>query len=54
MVLAASKLEDRQKFSFWDALIVGAGTRSGAMRLLTEDLQPGRRFDGVMIDNPFA
>jgi predicted nucleic acid-binding protein len=28
--------------------------RAGAARLVTEDLQPGRRIGGVTIENPFA
>jgi predicted nucleic acid-binding protein len=54
LILAASQLEERHTLSFWDALIVEAARRSGARRLLTEDLQTGRRLAGVMIDNPFA
>ena len=40
--------------SFWDALTVEAARRAGAARLVTEDLQAGRRFAGVLIDNPFG
>jgi predicted nucleic acid-binding protein len=54
LVLAASKLEERHGFSFWDALVVEAARRSGAARLVTEDLQAGRRIAGVRIDDPFA
>jgi predicted nucleic acid-binding protein len=54
LVLAASKLEERHGFSFWDALVVEAARRGGATRLLTEDLQAGRRIGGVSIENPFA
>ena len=39
--------------SFWDALIVEAARRAGATRLVTEDLQSGRRLAGMLIDNPF-
>jgi predicted nucleic acid-binding protein len=54
LILAASKLEERHAFSFWDALFVEAARRCGATRLLTEDLQAGRRIDGISIENPFA
>jgi predicted nucleic acid-binding protein len=54
LILAASKLEERHGFSFWDALVVEAARRGGAARLLTEDLQSGRRIGGVSIENPFA
>ena len=54
LILAASQLEERHTLSFWDALIVEAARRAGATRLVTEDLQTGRRIAGVLIDNPFA
>jgi predicted nucleic acid-binding protein len=54
LILAASKLEERHAFSFWDALVVEAARRCGATRLLTEDLQAGRRIGGISIENPFA
>jgi predicted nucleic acid-binding protein len=39
--------------SFWDALIVEAARRAGAVRLVSEDLQAGRRIAGIGIENPF-
>ena len=54
LVLAASRLEERHTLSFWDALIVEAARRAGATRLISEDLQAGRRLGSVLIDNPFA
>ncbi len=54
LILAASNLEERHTLSFWDALIVEAARRAGATRLISEDLQTGRRLAGVRIDNPFA
>ena len=54
LILAASNLEERHAFSFWDALVVEAARRCGATRLLTEDLRAGRRIDGISIENPFA
>lgn len=54
LILAASKLEERHAFSFWDALVVEAARRGGATRLLTEDLQAGRRIGGISIENPFV
>ncbi len=54
LILAASKLEERHALSFWDALIVEAARRYGAKRLVTEDLQTGRRIGGVRIENPFV
>jgi predicted nucleic acid-binding protein len=54
LILAASKLDERHRLSFWDALIVEAASRSGAARLATEDMEAGRRIGGIRIENPFA
>lgn len=52
-ILSASELEQRHSLAFWDALVVVAAQRSGAERLLSEDMQAGRSFGGVRIENPF-
>ena len=39
--------------SFYDALIVRAAIASGCQWLWTEDMQDGRRIDGLTIRNPF-
>lgn len=54
LILAASALEERHGLSFWDAQIVEAARRGGARRLVSEDLQAGRRIAGLVIENPFA
>ena len=54
LILDASELAERNTVSFWDALIVVAARRAGAVVLATEDLQDGRRFGDVRISNPFA
>jgi predicted nucleic acid-binding protein len=53
LILTASQLEERHKLSFWDALVIEAARVAGALRLVTEDLQDGRRIGGVRIENPF-
>jgi predicted nucleic acid-binding protein len=53
LILAASTLEERHTLSFWDALIIEAAARSGATRLLSEDLRTSRRIRGLTIENPF-
>ncbi len=50
----AWRVEDRFGLSFWDALIVGAARTAGCDRLLTEDLQDGQDFGGVIVVNPFT
>jgi predicted nucleic acid-binding protein len=54
LIVAASALEERHSLSFWDALIIEAARRAGADRLVSEDLQHGRRIAGLTIENPFA
>jgi predicted nucleic acid-binding protein len=54
LILDAAALEERVQLSFWDALIVEAARRAGAVRLVSEDLQTGRRIAGIAVENPFA
>jgi predicted nucleic acid-binding protein len=53
-ILAAIDLHRLHRISFWDALVVRAALRSGCSRLYSEDLQDGRKIDGLKIVNPFA
>lgn len=53
-VTAAFQIEDDAKINFWDALIVAVAARSGATRVLSEDLNPDQAITGVVIQNPFA
>lgn len=53
-ILSASELEQRHTLAFWDALVVVAAQRLGAERILTEDMQSGRSFGSVRIENPFS
>jgi predicted nucleic acid-binding protein len=52
-VLAAIDLHRLHELSIWDALIVRAAVISGCRTLYTEDLQHGRRFEGLRIADPF-
>jgi predicted nucleic acid-binding protein len=51
---SAWALQDRFSLSWWDALIVAAAQAQGCGFLLTEDLQAGQRFDGLLVVDPFA
>lgn len=53
LIVAASRLEEEHTLSFWDSLIVQAAIHAGAGRLVSEDLQDGRRFGTLTIENPF-
>ena len=47
-------IEDAARIGFWDALIVAAAIRSGAEKILSEDLNPGQTIAGIRIENPFV
>lgn len=49
----ALDLQERFRFGFYDALIVGAALEAGCRRLLSEDLQHGQRIGTLRIENPF-
>jgi predicted nucleic acid-binding protein len=52
-VLLASEIGERNRISFWDALIVASAARAGADRILSEDLNHGQVIEGIRIENPF-
>ena len=54
MIFAAIALHENEKTSFWDALIVRAALESGCERLISEDMQHGRQFENLRVDNPFT
>lgn len=53
MIFAAIQRSRSMSLSFWNALVVEGALRSGAGRLLTEDLQHGQRIEGLTVENPF-
>jgi predicted nucleic acid-binding protein len=52
-IAAAYRIEDESRIGFWDALIVASAVKSGAVRILSEDLNPQRVIAGIRIENPF-
>lgn len=54
LVLLAVAAAVRWQISLSDALIVEAARRAGAATLLSEDLQHGMDFEGVLVENPFT
>lgn len=46
-------IESRYGLSWWDALIVASAQTLGCRTLLTEDLQHGQDFDGLVVVSPF-
>lgn len=53
LVREAALLSRDAVLSLWDALIVAAAARIGAVRLYTEDLNHGQVIAGVEVVNPF-
>ena len=51
---AAVSAVERHGLSFWDAMLWATASRAGCRVLFSEDLQDGRRLDGVLVVNPFA
>lgn len=53
LVRDAITLAREHRLSLWDALIVESARARGCHRLLSEDLQHGREFGIVRVENPF-
>ena len=51
---AALTAKVRFQISFWDAAIIEAARAAGCRQVLSEDLNPGQDYDGVVVINPFA
>lgn len=50
----AIRLSRTRQLAVWDALIVEAARTADCERVLSEDLQHGQDFGGIVIENPFA
>lgn len=51
---AAFRIEDESRIGFWDALIVASAAKSGAVRILSEDLNAQQAIAGIRVENPFV
>ena len=50
---AAVTIAREHRFGFYDSLILASALDAGCDTLVTEDLQAGRRIEGLTIVNPF-
>lgn len=50
---AALGTRERFQISFWDAAIIEAARAKGCREVLSEDLNDGQDYDGVVVTNPF-
>jgi predicted nucleic acid-binding protein len=39
---------------FYDGMIIAAAERAGCARIWSEDLNPGQKYFGIPVENPFA
>ncbi len=53
LMQSALDLRDRFQISYWDAAIIEAARLAECRTVLTEDLNDGQDFSGVIVENPF-
>ncbi len=53
LVIEALRLHGENQLSWYDALIVAAALQGGCKVLYSEDMQHGRRFGNLVVQNPF-
>lgn len=53
MVRRAVEAHAAYGIHFYDGMIVAAAERAGAEKILSEDLNPGQKYFGVTVVNPF-
>ena len=53
-IVAGSKLAQRYKIHFWDAMILQGAIVLGADVIWSEDLSAGQLYQGIPVRNPFA
>ncbi len=53
LYLRALEVQEQSGYGFYDSLIVAAALVAGCRTLYTQDLQHGRRFDFLMVVDPF-
>ena len=54
MVRRAIATHSRYGINYWDSLIIAAAERAGCTRILSEDMNPGQSYHGMLAVNPFA
>ena len=52
MVHRAIEIHRRYGITYWDSLIVAAAERAGCSQILSEDLNAGQSYDGIVVVNP--
>jgi predicted nucleic acid-binding protein len=52
LLLEGMRMKEKWSISYWDALILAAARKAKATELWTEDLNPGQRYEGIVVVNP--
>jgi predicted nucleic acid-binding protein len=52
-VIEAIHIQQRNKLSFWDAMIICSAKELGCITIWTEDLNPNQLYEGIKTVNPF-
>ena len=53
LVIEALRLQDANRLSWYDSLILAAAIQGHCKILYSEDFQHGRRFGDLIVENPF-
>ncbi len=53
LMIQALRLQAAHQLAWYDSLIVAAALESSCRILYSEDLQHGRRFGDLVVENPF-
>jgi predicted nucleic acid-binding protein len=54
VLLRAHEIEARHQLSWWDCLVVAAAQVQGCVLLLSENMQDGADYGGVIVRSPFT
>ncbi len=54
LLIEGVHLHEKLSISFWDALIIAAAKRAKVNKLLSEDLNSGQSYEGIVVVNPLA
>ena len=53
-VIEAIHIQQRNKISFWDAMIISSAKELDCKIIWTEDLNPHQLYEGIKATNPFS
>lgn len=54
LIVDTITIQEKYRYSFWDALIIASAVEGGAATIISEDLSDKQKVGNVTISNPFA